>query len=99
MGMTFCSICLSPNADSVLGSTTAIFGLPTGLLCIPDLEQVEETCHHKHLADLLVDVLDDHLASLCRCLLADGEEEAESGAADVLQIGTVERDGLVGILN
>ena len=76
----------------------AIFGLPEGVLCIPDLKQVEEPGHHKYLSDLLVDILDNHFASFCRGLLADREEESETRTTNVLQIGAIENDCLVGIL-
>ena len=65
---------------------------------LSDFKQVVETCHHKHLLDVIADVLDDDLAALGSGLLADGQQQAQAGTADVLQIRAVEGDFLVGIL-
>ena len=43
-------------------------------------------------------MLNDDLAALGGCLLADGQQQAQAGTADVLQGGAVEGDVLVGIL-
>ena len=68
-------------------------------LAFLNLEQVQETCHHEHLADFVVDVTDNHLSALAGGSLTDGEENTESGAADVRELLAVQHDGLVGLLD
>ena len=45
---------------------------------LANFKQVEEARHHKHLLDVVVDVLNDDLAALGCCLLADGQEQAQT---------------------
>ena len=98
MGMTFWRIFLNPNAERVLGSMMAIFGLGVSPLCIPDFKQIEETCHHEDLTDLFIDILDDDLSTLGAGLLADGQKQTEARAADIVKVRTVEDNRLVSII-
>ena len=76
----------------------AILGLPFPKLCISDFKQVEETCHHEYLADLVIDILNDNLSALDRSFLTDGQEQTKTRTTDVLKVRTVENDFLVCIL-
>ena len=97
MGMTFWRILFNPNAERVLGSMMAILGRMDWPLCIPDVKQVVETCHHEYLADFLIDILNDDLTTLCSGFFADSQEEAQARTADIFELSAVDDDGLVGI--
>ena len=78
----------------------AIFHCPglTDYAYLSDFKQVVEACQHKHFIDVITNVRDDDLATLGSGLLADGQQQAQTGTADVLQIGAVECDFLVGVI-
>ena len=57
------------------------------------LEKIQETGHHKYVADVRADAPDDDLAALCDRRLAEGQEDAEAGTGDIGQLLTVENDG------
>lgn len=42
------------------------------------LEEIIEPRHHKHLLDVVVDVLHNDTAAFCRCLLADGQQQTKA---------------------
>lgn len=41
-------------------------------------EEVEETSHHEHLLDVIVDVLNNNASTLGSNLLTDGKEKAQT---------------------
>ena len=63
-----------------------------------NFEQVEETCHHEYFLDVVIDMLNDDLATLGSSFLAERQKQAQTGTADVFKAGTVEYYLLVGIL-
>ena len=59
---------------------------------LQDGEQVDETCHSKYVAYVIVHAFDEYLAAFGLCVLQSAEKQTQTAGRDVLQCGTVEDD-------